>query len=278
MTIGIIGLGLIGGSLAKALSKTHRILGYDIQNGVIARAIAENSIHAALERPMLSECDICIIALYPEAAENFLKTHASDFRKNAIVTDCTGVKREICRLGESLARENGFIFVGGHPMAGKEYSGYEAADGTLFKDSSMILVTPENCPDGIAETLTDLFAAAGFSTVKFTTAQEHDRIIAFTSQLAHIVSNAYIRSASSEKHMGFSAGSYKDLTRVAYLNEEMWTQLFLSNKDCLLEELDGLIERLGEYSAALHESDAARLSALLRDGREKKIKVDGGAG
>lgn len=276
MTIGIIGLGLIGGSLAKALSKSNEILGYDIQSGVIANALKDNAIHAELDLAELSKCDICIIALYPEATKNFLKEHAPSFRKNTIVIDCAGVKSEICRIGQSLAQEHGFIFVGGHPMAGREYSGYEVSSDDLFKDASMVMVLPENCPFEISQTLSKIFTDAGFSTIKFTTAKEHDMIIAFTSQLAHIVSNAYIRSASSEKHMGFSAGSYKDLTRVAYLNEEMWTQLFLSNKECLLDELNGLIFRLGEYSDALRDDDADRLRALLRDGREKKIKVDGG--
>lgn len=276
MTIGIIGLGLIGGSLAKALSQTNRVLGYDIQRGVMLRAAEEGAIDGLLKTEELAECELVIIALYPQAAEEFLNAHAADFRKNGIVTDCTGIKSEICRLGFSLAEKHGFVFVGGHPMAGREYSGYEVSDARLFENASMIFVPQKDCPATVTEALEQTFRTAGFGSVIFTTAAEHDRIIAFTSQLAHVVSNAYVRSPASELHTGFSAGSYKDMTRVAYLNEEMWTQLFIRNSECLCDELDGLLRRLEEYRDAIRDSDAARLSALLRDGREKKIQIDGG--
>ena len=276
MIIGIIGLGLIGGSLAKALNKKHSVLGCDIRADVIARAIDDNAIEGELKMSELKSCDMCIIALYPQAAEDFLREHSDDFRESCIVCDCIGVKKEICALGAELSRGRGFVFVGGHPMAGREFSGYGASSGELFDGASMLLVPVDERGEELRDTLSEIFCGAGFSSVIFTTADEHDRIIAFTSQLAHIVSSAYIRSPEATEHRGFSAGSYKDMTRVAYLNEEMWTQLFLRNPENLCREIEGLAQRLLQYSEAIRSGSTERLCSLLRDGRERKIIVDGG--
>ena len=188
--------------------------------------------------------------------------------------DLCGVKRAVCGPLFETAKDNGFVFIGGHPMAGIEYWGFDHATATLFDNASMILTPP---PGTGIQTLSDLkhfFRGLGFGRVVMTTPEEHDRLIGYTSQLAHVVSSAYVKSPEAMKHPGFSAGSFKDMTRVARLSEKMWTELFLLNRDELQGELDALIEHLEEYRAALSAGDAEGLERLLREGRERKEIVD----
>ena len=272
MTIGIVGLGLIGGSIAKAVRQNteHTVLGMDIAESVVLKAKLLGAIDGELCRENLPECGFVIIALYPGDAIKFIRENAALFQKNALVVDCCGVKREICAAAEPLAREHGFIFVGGHPMAGIERSGFENSIKTLFNHASMILTPPTGISIQTLAFLKGFFLSLGFGQVKLSSPEEHDRMIAFTSQLAHVVSSAYIKSDTALTHTGFSAGSFRDMTRVATLKEDMWTELFLCDADNLVAELDGLISRLGEYREAIHNADAQTLECLLRDGREKK--------
>lgn len=277
MIIGIVGLGLIGGSLAKALkyNTDSTVLGFDKDKGVMLRSKLLGAVDGELTDAEIGNCDIVIVAVYPEAAKRYISENASKFRKGAIVLDTCGVKEYICRDMWKIARDNGFKFIGAHPMAGRHLSGFDYSLVTLFEDASMILV-----PDGEAdindlEMLKKLFFKIGFTNIQFSTPEEHDRIIAFTSQLAHVVSNAYVKSPSAKLHAGFSAGSYKDLTRVAKLNEDMWTELFLENSENLANEIDCIVENLTKYSDAIKNSDAEALRALLKDGRECKERIDG---
>ena len=276
MEIGIVGLGLIGGSLAKAISQNtdHTVYGTDISEQVVRKAVLVDAIEQPLTDELLPQCDIVIVALYPQATIDYVKGHASLFRGGSIVVDCGGIKQLVCDELIPLAEEHGFLFVGGHPMAGLEHSGFTYAKKSLFNNASMIF-TPTKGPIESMETLKKLFTSIGFTNIEISTAEEHDRKIAFTSQLAHVVSNAYIKSPTALEHTGFSAGSYKDLTRVAKLNEVMWTELFLENADNLAAEIDTLIENLQQYSTAIRERDAETLCALLKDGREKKALIDG---
>lgn len=276
MEIGIVGLGLIGGSLAKAISQNtdHTVYGTDISEQVVRKAVLVDAIEQPLTDELLPQCDIVIVALYPQATIDYVKGHASLFREGSIVVDCGGIKQLVCDELIPLAEEHGFLFVGGHPMAGLEHSGFTYAKKSLFNNASMIF-TPTKGPIESMETLKKLFTYIGFTNIEISTAEEHDRKIAFTSQLAHVVSNAYIKSPTALEHTGFSAGSYKDLTRVAKLNEVMWTELFLENADNLAAEIDTLIENLQQYSTAIRERDAETLCALLKDGREKKALIDG---
>ena len=276
MEIGLVGLGLIGGSLAKAISQNtdHTVYGFDLSEEVMAKAVLLDAIEQPLTDKILPHCDIIIVALYPQATIDYVKEHADLIKKGAIVIDCGGVKRIVCDQLIPLGEEKGFLFMGGHPMAGLEHSGFAYAKKSLFNNASMVLCSTKGSIEDV-EKIKDLFSAIGFTNFAITTPDDHDRKIAFTSQLAHVVSNAYIKSPTAMVHAGFSAGSYKDLTRVAKLNEHMWTELFLENPDYLAEEIDTLIENLQAYSRAIKDNDADTLCRLLRDGREKKAIIDG---
>ena len=276
MVIGIVGLGLIGGSLAKATKKNtnHKVYGFDISETTVKSALKEKSINKELTSENLNECDYVFIPLYPEAVKEYLIKNAKNFKENAIVIDCAGVKRCVCEDCFNIAEQNGFTFIGGHPMAGTQFSGYENAKDTMFHNAPFILTPKENEDILTLANAREVIISIGFGRVSVMTAERHDKLIAFTSQLAHIVSNAYVKSPSSTQRKGISAGSYKDLTRVAYLNETMWTELFLENKDNLIFELDYFIEELKKYSDAMKNDDAVLLKQLLKDGREAKEKAD----
>ncbi len=272
MKIGTAGLGLIGGSLARALTDSgkHEVFGLDRNRSSVLAAKMVGAIAGELTEENIGECEMIFIALYPKATVEFMEKYAPKIRKGAIVTDCGGVKRPICNPCEKLAEENGFIFVGGHPMAGTQFSGFNASRGNLYKNATMILTPKDNTDIRILERLRNVLNDAGFGAINFTSAEEHDKVIAFTSQLPHIISNAYVKSHTAVKQKGFSAGSYRDLTRVSKLNEKMWTELFFENKDNLCDEIDFLVERLQEYSAALKSDDREGLVALLKEGTDSK--------
>ena len=277
MNIGIAGLGLIGGSMAKALSSrtNNKIYGFDINEDVIEEAISRNVIDRKLSSANIAQCDLIIIALYPEAAIDFVKKNADRINKDAIVMDCCGVKRIVCDVLVPLSKEHGFTFIGAHPMAGLHMSGFAYSSEDMFKNASLVLCPDESVKNEKVYILKGLFADVGFTNIQIATPEEHDRIIAFTSQLCHVVSNAYVKNNAALLHKGFSAGSYRDLTRVAKLNENMWTELFLENKDYLAEELDELITNLVKYKEAIVKSDSETLRSLLRDGRIRKETIDG---
>lgn len=275
MKVGIVGLGLIGGSLAKAYKeKGYQVYGQDREASIQEIAQMAGIIDGPLDQEALGQCELIWIALYPRAAVEWLESAASHISPAALVIDACGVKQSVCPPCFALARKYGFTFVGGHPMAGTQFSGLKYSRASLFKGASMVIV-PEHTDDILLfERIKTLLAPAEFGRLTLSTAKEHDEMIAFTSQLAHLVSNAYIKSPAAGKHKGFSAGSYKDLTRVAWLNQSMWTELFLENKELLLAELDGLISSLGEYREALEAEDAPRLESLLREGKERKEVLD----
>ena len=276
MEIAIVGLGLIGGSIAKAIRKftPHTVLGFDTDEQVMYKARLLDAIDAELTDERLSICDWLIVATRPMAAVEFVKRHAALIKKGATVMDVCGVKRCVCQPLWELAEQNGFTFIGGHPMAGREVGGFDHASADLFRDASMILTPQKGADIMLLERLKKFWCELGFSGVTVTTPENHDRVIAYTSQLAHIASSAYIKSPTALDHIGFSAGSYKDLTRVAKLDPEMWTELFLENREPLLRELDGLIERLSQYRDTLATADGAKLRGLLAEGRDQKLEAD----
>ena len=276
MNIGVVGLGLIGGSLAKSAKKNtkFKVYGYDLDKNVIDKAISEKSIDGELTEKRLSTCDYVFIPLYPEAVIEYVKKNAGNFKENAVVIDCAGVKRSVCEECFKIADNHNFSFVGGHPMAGTQFSGFENSKDTMFYNAPFVLTPKENEDILILANAREVIMSLGFGRVSVMTAKKHDKLIAFTSQLAHIVSNAYVKSPSALERKGISAGSYKDLTRVAYLNENMWTELFLENKDNLVFELDFIIEELKKYSDAMKNNDPDTLRQLLKDGKEMKLKAD----
>ena len=277
MTVGIIGLGLIGGSFAKAYkadkAEKHTVLAYDTDKSILEFAVISKTIDNPLKDDV---CDLILLCLYPKAAIDWLESNAAHISKDTVVIDCCGTKANVCEVGFELAGRHGFTFVGGHPMAGKEQSGFKHSTACLFNNASMIIVPPDDKVNDIEflDRIKELLSPAGFGHITVTTAQKHDEMIAFTSQMAHLVSNAFIKSPTVSSHKGFSAGSYKDLTRVAWLNEYMWSELFLENRQCLLYELDIFIKSLQEYKTAIEQQDSDRLRELLYDGKILKEKVD----
>ena len=275
VTIGVVGLGLIGGSLCKALGANgHRILGWDTDEHVRKYAALTGVIREELTDERVPECDYLFLAVCPGAAVETLRRLAPLIRKETVVCDICGVKRTVCEPCFGIAEEYGFTYIGGHPMAGKQFSGIKYADADLFRGATMILVPKEHEDLFVVSRLSDLLRGAGFRSMTITTADKHDEMIAFTSQLAHVVSNAYIKSPTATEHLSYSAGSYRDLTRVARLNETMWTELFLDNADHLGVELDCLIHSLQEYRDAIAAGDAETLCRLLKEGRERKESID----
>ena len=276
MNIGIVGLGLIGGSIAKTIRKNtaHRIFGSDIQQSVVLKAKVMEAIDDELTQENIGACDLIILALYPDATIDFLRTHADAIKPGATVVDCCGIKKSVCDMAFPLAREKGFVFIGGHPMAGIERSGFAYSNNALFCNASMILVPDPLLNITVMDEVKKIFLAIGFAQVKISTPAEHDRIIAYTSQLAHIVSSTYIKSDTALSHPGFSAGSFKDMTRVATLHEGMWTELFIHNQKYLVAEIDSFVQRLQQYRDAIAAGDADTLRQLLKDGRERKDLVN----
>lgn len=276
MNIAIIGLGLIGGSFAKAFKfyTNNKVFGYDIDNKTIEKAISCGAIDGIATDETVKSCDLVLISLYPSATVKYVTDNCKNFNENTLVIDCCGVKECVCTPCFELSKQYNFIFLGGHPMAGVHFSGFDYTAENLFNNASMIIVPKENEQSSVLDKVNQIFLSVGFKNITLTTAEEHDRIIAYTSQLAHVASNAYVKSPSSLMHKGFSAGSYKDLTRVAYLNENMWTELFMDNKKALLYELTTYINELTKYRNALENDNYNELKNLLRDGRIIKEKVD----
>lgn len=276
MTIGMVGLGIIGGSMAKSIKRytDNRVLGLDINEEAMTMARMSGAIDGELTVENMSDCRLIMIAIPPVALMKWVEDNAKSI-KGTLLIDLCGVKRTVCDKLHALAKENGFSYLGGHPMAGREVAGFTNATIDLFKGASMILTPDENTDILMLDLAKHLFMAIGFDNITFTTPEEHDRIIAYTSQLAHITSSAYIKSPTAQRHMGFSAGSYRDMTRVARLDEHLWTELFLENSDYLVDELKMLIGNLNDYLDALEAKDASKMTDLLRIGRELKLTAGG---
>lgn len=277
MNIGIIGLGLIGGSFAKSIKSrtSHIVYGSDLDKETMMFARFCGAMDGELNEENIGSCDIILISISPNATIQWMQDHASQIHKNTTVIDMCGIKRNVCSELCALAETYGFSYIGGHPMAGKERSGFVNASDDLFVGASMILTPDKHTEITQLEQIKALFTDIGFASLTFTNPEEHDRIIAYTSQLAHITSSAFVKSPTAQQRRGFSAGSFKDMTRVARLDENMWTELFLCNRDNLVNELETLIGNLGEYLTALKADDAETLRQLLKDGKEKKAIAGG---
>ncbi len=276
MKVGIIGSGLIGGSVARAYkAEGHTVFISDKDGATLGYALLSGIGDEELTKEKLSECDIIFIALYPDAAITYLKDNSEYFNKNGLIIDLCGTKRDICETGFALAKKQGFTFIGGHPMAGTQFSGIKYSRKDLFRGAPMVIVPPKFDDIVLFDKIKNMLSPLGFGSFSVTTAEKHDEMIAFTSQLAHVVSNAYIKSETAKSHGGFSAGSYKDMTRVAWLNADMWAELFTENSDNLINELTYIINSLGEYKTALERKDKETLKKLLKDGSDLKEQIDG---
>ena len=277
MNVGIVGLGLIGGSMAKSIKARtgHTVYGIARSDETLMMARMCGAIDAPLTRENLPQCDLILVAIRPGAAVEWVRRNADVISKSAVLVDLCGVKRVVVEGIAPIAEQYGFAYIGGHPMAGKERGGFTSATEDLYVGASMILTPDKRTDMQLLEMLKAFFLDIGFASLTFSTPDEHDRIIAYTSQLAHIVSSAYVKSPEAQRRRGFSAGSFRDMTRVARLDEDMWTELFLDDADYLTKEVDELIRHLTEYQEALQARDAEKLHALLKDGREKKATAGG---
>ena len=276
MTVGIVGLGLIGGSFAKAYyEKGQNVFAFDKDKSVLDFAIMSGVVAKELNKENIKKCDLIILALYPEAAVEYFEKNASYISTKSLIIDVCGTKREVCKICFETAKKHGLSYFGAHPMAGTHNSGYKYSRSNLYHNAPIVIV-PDNFDDiETLDHLRSLLEPVGFGKISVTSAEEHDRLIAFTSQMPHIISNAYIKSPTSKSHKGFSAGSYKDLTRIAWLNPYLWAQLFMENKDNVLNELDFFINSLNQYKKAIENDDEETLINLLDEGRKRKQEVDG---
>lgn len=274
-TVAIVGLGLIGASFAKALRKRTdcRLLGLDSDPSSLSKALEEKTIDEVLTPENLNRCDLAVLAVYPEDAVDFVRKFREAFSPGCCVIDFCGVKEAVVFPSRELLSQQQVPFIGCHPMAGREVSGYENADENLFDGKSMI-ITPEGAPEETVLRLCLFFRRLGFGRLVITTARHHDEVIAFTSQLAHILSNAYVKSPMADESLGYSGGSFHDLTRVAQLNPTMWTELFFENRENLTREIDGLIQNLSQYSEALRTGDRQRMFSLLKEGNDRKERLN----
>ena len=276
MNIGIIGLGLMGGSFGRTLIKktTNKVYGYDINPQTMLKGEMLNAYNEVLTTKNAKELDMLIISVYPDFFASCLNEYLPHLKKGAIVIDFCGVKKPITEeMERAINNYPDITFIGGHPMAGREFSGIEHSVTTLFDKASMILVNV-NADIFTLDSVKNFFLSLGFSEVVLTSSENHDKMIAFTSQLCHIVSNAFIKNETAKEHFGYSAGSYKDLTRVAKLNPFMWSGLMTANSDKLSNELDELISNLQQYSNALKNNDRESLEKLLKEGNDRKISID----
>ena len=276
MNVGILGLGLIGGSLARAYAMDgHTVYAAEKDESMLSFAMLAGAVHGKLESSTIPVCDLILLAIYPDGSAGWLEENAHLVSKQALVIDCCGVKREICSRCFPLAEKFGFTFVGGHPMAGSHFSGFKYSRANLFTGQPMVLVPPVFDDIELLDRVKEALKPCRFGSFSVTTAEKHDKMIAFTSQMPHILSNGFIKSPTALEHKGFSAGSYKDLTRVAWLNPQMWAELFLENQDFVLEELDIYIQSLSAYREAIAHGDMDTLIALLDEGKRRKEEVDG---
>ncbi len=276
MTVGVVGLGLIGGSFAKAYHQAgHEVLAWNRSRSVLDFAMMSGAVDGELNEENISACDLVLVTLYPQAAIDYLDRMGRHIGTKPMVLDCCGTKRVVCEACFKIAARDGFLYLGGHPMAGTHHSGFKYARADMYVGAPMVIVPPVYDDITLLDRAKALLSPAGFESYSVTTAEKHDEMIAFTSQLAHVVSNAYIKSPTAGLHKGFSAGSYKDMTRVAWLNAPMWAELFMENRDYLCRELDGIITELVRYKAAMEAGDMEKLTELLEDGKRKKEEVDG---
>ncbi len=274
MNVLICGLGLIGASLAKALKKNtnHTVFGWNRTLSVTEKALRDGVIDKSGDiDELMKEADVTFINFYPDAIVPFILEHKNSFKKDSIVTDSCGIKTKICN--ELADKDFDFYFIGAHPMAGREVGGYDNSLDNLFDNASFICTPYESTPRNKSDALVGLAQDMGFARTVVTTPEHHDEMIAFTSQIAHVLACSYVLSPLAPMHAGFSAGSYRDVSRVARINADMWTQLFLDNKEPLVREIDDLVSNLMRFKYNIVNEDGEALTELMKKGNKIKEEI-----
>ena len=274
MKVLICGLGLIGASLAKTLKKntTHTVLGWNRTPSVTEKALRDGVIDRTGDiDELMSDADITFVNFYPDAIVPFILEHKNSFKKDSIVTDSCGIKTKICK--ELEHEKLNFYYVGAHPMAGREVGGYDNSQDTLFDKASFIVTPYENTPRNKVDALVGLAQDMKFARTVVTTPEHHDEMIAFTSQIAHVLACSYVLSPLAPMHPGYSAGSYRDVSRVARINAEMWSDLFIDNKDALVREVDDLVSNLMNFKYNIINEDRQALCDLMNKANSIKEEI-----
>lgn len=274
MKVLICGLGLIGASLAKTLKKntTHTVLGWNRTPSVTEKALRDGVIDQTGDiDELMSDADITFVNFYPDAIVPFILEHKNSFKKDSIVTDSCGIKTKICKELEN--EKLNFYYIGAHPMAGREVGGYDNSMDTLFDKASFIVTPYENTPRNKVDALVGLAQDMKFARTVVTTPEHHDEMIAFTSQIAHVLACSYVLSPLAPMHPGYSAGSYRDVSRVARINAEMWSDLFIDNKDALVREVDDLVSNLMKFKYNIINEDRQSLCDLMNKANSIKEEI-----
>lgn len=269
MKVLVVGLGLIGGSVAKSLKKHTDwcVLGSDTNEQSLKDALQLKAIDGIWEQGTSCDADLTVICMTPSVVVSFLEKNAKHLKPDSVVTDVCGIKQWVVEKCDKICNDNSLHFIGGHPMAGKERSGFKNSDENLFNRASYILTPIDSTAPKALEVAESYIKALNAAKITVATPEHHDRMIAFTSQMPHIIAGSYVKSPSCLSRKGFSAGSFKDVSRVATVDENLWAELFMKNKDSLLPELNCMIEKMQIYKNALENEDIESLKNTIRLGR-----------
>ncbi|MBO4320457.1 MAG: prephenate dehydrogenase [Treponema sp.] len=284
LTYGIVGLGIMGGSFAKSIrqnilsrssssgkiyacNRSTACLNLAMQEGITDKTFTSDQVEQ-----MLCECDIVFVCLYPHATVDFLKQHRESFKSGSIITDISGVKGIFIDEGDSLVRDD-VDFIIGHPMAGGEKEGYAASNAKYFINHNYILCPrKENKTENVL-LFKNLIGEMGFSRITETSCDTHDWKIGFTSQLCHVIASALVQSADGPDITAFGGGSFEDLTRIAMINAPLWTELFISNKEKLVEHIENFENALSVLKKDIATSNGEGLKSYLEEVRAKRIAM-----
>ena len=273
----IVGLGLIGGSYAQALTdlgyevgavtRSQKSIDYALKNGLIAHGTTE------ITEEYISKFDVIIFALYPKVLIKWLDENQKYIKSGALLTDVTGVKCAVVYDVQNMLRDD-LEFVGAHPMAGKEVYGVENADKNIFRNANYIVTpTDKNTKAGV-ESCKQLGKILGFRTVAELSPEKHDEMIGFLSQLTHCIAVSLMTCKESQDLVNYTGDSFRDLTRIAKINEEMWCELFLLNKEELLSQMELFQRKFSELKTAIEESDTDKIKDIMKTSTTRRKYFD----
>jgi prephenate dehydrogenase len=278
MKIGIVGLGLMGGSIAKALNHKHEIIAYDISNEALTYALNHQIIQEGYTNleTFFHETNIIYLCLYPQIIASFIKENQRYMQKGTVIIEISGIKTSI--IDDTIPFINKDIdVVFTHPIAGREKKGVSFSKETIFHNANYVIVPTKNNKESSIEQTKELAHEMKFKNISIISKEEHDDIIAYTSQLTHILSLALVNSdPKTYDTFRFIGDSYRDLTRIAMINEDLWSELFLENKNYLLPKIDSFIENLTNYRKLIVENDIEQLKEMMKEAKNRRFKIESG--